>query len=573
VTSTWVGPVAEGGVQHLFSVVGRGEAAGEGGVYAAPLGENAAALRLPELAIAVAGRYADIDAELAVIAEDHLYGLGLTKAREFFSSDAAVEMFWDFVSGEAVLVSVEPCNIRIALNSPDALLVDSKTADVSVSDGMISIALAEGEHHLAGAVPASLEANRQWLTSTVSEAMAAFEKEAGAPEDSSADLPRLVAESTFDCGEKVVDLIQLPLDDGPLLAAASGTTIHVFTEQGGLLKKMECDGPIRMLRWWAEARLLLAGCVDEKVIAFSETGERAWVFVSEMDPAVFRAAKTYWFKSAPGHEGIHGLHTGVFLDGKSQAFVGSACTLEIIDEKGQLVKRMPQFWGKVSLFKIIPTAENTLTLLAGRKYNGWNSLGVIHNTSLDPDTRGFHSVPKGHTSIGGWSSMNRHHLFFEDFDGDGEKEVLSEINGSWNRVTVWDKHGVAEYDASFGPGKRIPAKNMRDIDTADLDGDGVPEIVVAESTGIIVALTGTCERIWGTNVSGSPMVMNCVTPADCGTPVIVVGNADGAVNVLDNAGAPLSVGSVTGAPSFVLPLGGGKVALATEKGEVVLFGL
>ncbi len=50
------------------------------------------------------------------------------------------------------------------------------------------------------------------------------------------------------------------------------------------------------------------------MIAFDETGKRQWVFTSEMDPAVYRAAKTYWFKSAPGHAGIHGLFTGVFLD-------------------------------------------------------------------------------------------------------------------------------------------------------------------------------------------------------------------------------------------------------------------
>ena len=45
-----------------------------------------------------------------------------------------------------------------------------------------------------------------------------------------------------------------------------------------------------------------------------------------MDPAVYEAAKPYWFKSAPGHEGVHGLYTGPFDGGKSRCFVGSACT-------------------------------------------------------------------------------------------------------------------------------------------------------------------------------------------------------------------------------------------------------
>ena len=72
----------------------------------------------------------------------------------------------------------------------------------------------------------------------------------------------------------------------------------------------------------------MAGCVDEKVIAFDRQGQRKWVFTSEMDPAVYEAAKTYWFKSAPGHEGVHGLYTGAFDEGKNRCFVGSACTLE-----------------------------------------------------------------------------------------------------------------------------------------------------------------------------------------------------------------------------------------------------
>lgn len=381
----------------------------------------------------------------------------------------------------------------------------------------------------------------------------------------------LAPDLRVELGEAVVDLVSIPGDRGSLIAAAAGNSIHLITTEGEAVNTLQTDGPIRMLRWWAEHKLLLAGCADEKVIAFNEAGERQWEFVSEMDPAVFRAAKTYWFKSAPGHEGIHGLHTGVFLDGKSQAFVGSACTLEIIDEHGQLIKRIPQFWGKVSLFKIIPTAEDILTLLAARKYNGFNAVGMIDNKSLNPDPRGLHTVPEGHTYIGGWSSMNRHHLFFEDFDGDGQKELMSEINGSWNRVTVWDKYGTAKYDASFGPGDRIPAKNIRDIDTADLDGDGTPEILVAEKTGLVVALTGKCERLWGVNVGGPPVVMNALTPVDRNGPVIVVALEDGTVKVLDSAGAVSKQGNVEGTPVCVEKLGDGSLALALDSGAVVLF--
>ncbi|MCP4643493.1 MAG: VCBS repeat-containing protein, partial [bacterium] len=312
----------------------------------------------------------------------------------------------------------------------------------------------------------------------------------------------------------------------------------------------------------------------EKVIAFDETGQRKWVFVSEMHPDVFRAAKTYWFKSAPGHEGIHGLHTGVFLDGKSQALVGSACTLEILDENGQLVERLPQFWGKVSTFRIVNGPGDTLDLLAARKYNGTHRVGVVNNETLNPNVRRFNSVPRGYTFVGGWSSMNRHHLFYEDFDGDGQNELMSEINGTWNRVTVWDRGGTAKYDASFGPGDRIPALNMRDIDIADLNGDTNPDIVVATARKMLIALTGTCEKLWARGLPSPPKVMDCITTQE--QPWIVVGCEDGSVHVFDREGKHRYAGTLPSAPTCIAELPDGERStsvLATNAGDVVSFAI
>ena len=56
---------------------------------------------------------------------------------------------------------------------------------------------------------------------------------------------------------------------------------------------------------------------------------------------------------------------------------------------------------------------------------------------------------------------------------DGVKEVLSETNGAWNRVSVWDAAGRPKYDASCGPGRRSSSQTMRDLDVDDL-GDPIP---------------------------------------------------------------------------------------------------
>ena len=327
---------------------------------------------------------------------------------------------------------------------------------------------------------------------------------------------------------------------------------------------MQADGTIRVLCWWAEHQLLLAGCADEKVIAFDLDGNRRWVFVSEMDPAVFRAAKTYWFKSAPGHEGIHGLATGVFLEGKSQAFVGSACTLEIIDENGKLVKRMPQFWGTVYRFAFIPLPDGSINLVASRKITDGPTCGVINSKTLDPTPRSFYAVPAGHTYVSGWMAQTRHHIFHTDLDGDGKKEVISEITGSWNRVTVWDEQGSPLFNAQFGPGEPFPSRNICDLDIGDINGDGKQEIVVALAEGLVVTFNNRCEKLWARRLSSSPNVL-CIAGRD-----ILIGSRDDSVTLLDETGNPIGAGKVEGEPTHIVAVGN-RYIIATSKGQLIAY--
>ena len=98
---------------------------------------------------------------------------------------------------------------------------------------------------------------------------------------------------------------------------------------------------------------------------------------------------------------------------------------------------MSQFWGDPHVFAFVDAPDGSINLLAARRINGTHRVIVTNNQTLE-QSRGFYGVPSGHTYVGGWSSLNRYHLFYEDIDGDGVKEVISEINGSWNRVSVWD---------------------------------------------------------------------------------------------------------------------------------------
>ncbi len=617
-TLDWRGPVRQGEHRVFFSLVGASPQDVAGAPTAAAVrcvrvADNAAALAVPPLiraeegmspvaqpghgspaaargaksaaehpeehsgvpALAVAGEYAGTQADVAIVAADHLYGRAMTRAAAeapLLASDAPVDVDWDYASGTVHVVAGAATQVRLALARTAGVRVDGKPARAtSAPDGMVAVALAAGRHRIEGAKPATAARARAVARLTALLDGAAQERArllaAGpaAPASAVAAAPAVEPVLSAGIGGRAVALITIPSPAGPLICAAEGKKVHVLAADGKEVRTLVTDGPVRVLHWWPEHRLLLAGCTDEKVIAFDEAGQRKWVFVSEMDPAVFRAAKQYWFKTAPGHEGVHGLHTGVFLDGKSQCFVGSACTLEILDENGKLAKRLPVFWGTGAVFQIVPGPKASLNLLIGRSITDGAHLAIVNNKDLRVVGSGFHTVPAGVTYVGGWACMSRRHLFHEDMDGSGQRRLVSEINGTWNRVTVWKEDGTALCDASFGPGDSIPARNMRDLDVADLDGDGKKEIVTATAGGLVVCLDHQCRKVWARRLDSPPTALQVAGAR------IVVGCQDGTVVILDGKGDVVRRAKVTGAPSHAVLLAGAAgpvVVLATDKGDV-----
>ena len=564
-TMRWRGPAEAGRRKTFFSLLAMQPTDPKHKPACLRVGPARGALMLPAVALVVAGSEAgDVQGHVVVLAEDHLLGLGARDLGGLLAADEPVDVDWDLAKGIVHVVASKKTKLTLAWE-PRA--------------GSKSVSLPPGRHELHGAkaLPRAREALRKEL-----DAILALARERrrtlSARGEKPSPLPpaaRWAPRATVRFGEAIAAAEAIPAQAGPWLAVAEGKRVHLLMLDGKRIATMSADGEVRLLRWWAEPRLLLAGCADEKVIAFDEAGRRRWVFVSRMDPAVERAGKTYWYKSAPGHGGIHGLHTGVFLGGTSQAFVGSACTLEILDPAGRLVRRMPQFWGKVSTFRLTDAPGGTRNLLAARKYNGRNTVAIVNSKTLDPSPRGFINVPAGHTYMPGWSSMNRRHLFREDLDGDGTDEIVSEINGTWNRVCVWTLDGKATAAANFGPGPRIPARTMTDLDVCDLDGDGTREIVASTASAMVVALDSRCRKVWATRLAAPAEVLASVRPKGSRSAEIVLGCRDETVRVLDAAGALLGCRKIVGQPTvierLVDPGGNPCVAVGTKTGGVTIF--
>jgi hypothetical protein len=292
-----------------------------------------------------------------------------------------------------------------------------------------------------------------------------------------------------------------------------------------------------------------------------------------MDPAVFRAAKQYWFKSAPGHEGIHGLHTAPWRDGKTACFVGSACTLEILDAEGNLTHRMPIFWGPGHVMQTLPRADGSIDLLVAREPTDGEAVAVINSATQTETGRGFWGVPEGHTYVGGWAAMSRDHLYHVDMDGDGKREVVSEVNGIWNRVGVWNEAGEPLYSATFGPGEPIPVRNMRGLVVLDLDHDDKQELVTATSSGLLVALDRQCNKLWSRRLPRPATALLALDGESPSAPRLAIACQDGTLILADATGAPLARAQVSGHPTRIVAIPGPQpsLAVATDSGELSVF--
>ena len=549
-TMNWHGGVQKGQNQVFFHLFAKNTSGTNNALACLKLADNAASLALPEAGIAVAGKYQNLQGDLVVLSEKSLFGHNISLAgltQSLLVSDLPIEVDWDFANGKLEIINNCSFTLSLALASP-WLKVNGKAIKGKAIKGLFSFHLTKGQQEITGAYPSSelKKTVTTELTNILEKASELRIKQVAKNNiiPNKAIVPALTSVMHANIGGVPISSIIIPSPQGDLLGVATGHTITLLNSGGREMQKLTTPGEIRVLRWWAEPKLLLVGCTDEKVIAFDEQGYKKWEFTSEMDSAVYETGKQYWFKSA--FPGIYGLYSGYFDNGKSRAFVGSACTLEILDENGQLVKRLPVFWSVIRQFLMTTAKDGSKNLLVGGWLNGFNQLVAIGSKKIEEVARGYDEFPPGHSSVKGFAVMNRYDNFLTDLNHDGRQEVISAINGSWNRVSIYSEDGKPLFNAQFGPGSSTPRSTMRMMDVGDLSGDGKPEIIVGIASGKIVVLNGQAQKLWAIELSSPPTVVKLVKDRD--KKWVYVGSEDGTIVEMDGQGNILKQGKVTGRP-------------------------
>ncbi|MEK6795733.1 MAG: LamG-like jellyroll fold domain-containing protein [Spirochaetota bacterium] len=567
----WFGPVEKGGRRIFFSLIGKGTLLPGEVLSCTRLETNAAVFAAPEPAIAFAGEYKGNAGELIILGKRHLYGRGIRlvgRSEPLIRAGAPADIYWDFNEGTMDITAEQRMELALALSN-DSVLVDGMTVAPQKKDGLMMLMLAAGHHTVARAfLPDALLASYSGrIEKTFADAQTKSRAELTAA-PSRAGTPAMRELFNAGAGKKTSRLLCASFAAAESICTIDDRNIRVFSSDGRELRTLTADAPVRVIHPWKEYDLLLAGCADEKVIAFDiDSGVRKWTFTSEMPPEVIAAAKQYWFKST--YPGIYGIHTGVFLNGESQAFIGSTCTLEMLDSGGKLVKRLPVFWGPGTVFNMLDRSDGSTDLVFARYPNDGDRPAVINSRTLATTPRSYYAYPPGFTDMGvGWANMYRKHLFIEDMNGDGKKEVLSDINGVFNRIALWSSDGAPLFNVNFGPGD--VADNIRDLDVGDLDGDGKKEIITATFRGILLVMDHTLEKVWSKRLA-SPATALKYMPSS-GGPVIVVACEDGSVLTCNARGEITAAGTVIGRPIGIDAIAQG-VVVATENGNVKGFAI
>ena len=85
----------------------------------------------------------------------------------------------------------------------------------------------------------------------------------------------------------------------------------------------------------------------------------------------------------------------------NRGIIGTACTVEIIDEQGQLMRRLPIFWGPGKVFALVNAPDGSIDLLVSRRPADTQAAVVINNRKeyipnmLGPDPFSYHDVTVG----------------------------------------------------------------------------------------------------------------------------------------------------------------------------------
>jgi hypothetical protein len=258
--------------------------------------------------------------------------------------------------------------------------------------------------------------------------------------------------------------------------AAVDNVLYILDRQFNTLQKLEMSAKI--LSAVAADGLTVAGAINDELAAFDKSGRKVWTFTSKLAPEIEATQKYYWFKKP--YPGVISL---AYRDGR--IYAGGACTLEVLDRTGKLIKRYPQSWGPCRKVVFINNDKGGYYSVSLRK----NSTDGVYMWTVDSQTGQntvkFNLNMPGYQHFPSFGSLRRSDIFVADFDGDGKQELVGDAQGMYNWLNCYNNEGNPKYQLNLGPGYFT-----RTWTVGDITGDKCPEIFVLTSLDQVLAVNG-----------------------------------------------------------------------------------
>jgi hypothetical protein len=166
--------------------------------------------------------------------------------------------------------------------------------------------------------------------------------------------------------------------------------------------------------------------------------------------------------------------------------------------------------------------------------------------------------------------MNRYDNYLLDMDGDSRREIVSAINGTWNRISVYSEDGKPLHNVQIGPGSKEPRSNITMMHTGDMDDDGKAEIIFGLASGLVNALDAKAEKLWSVLLP-SPAVVIRTVPGSDSEGWICAGCADGTILAMNARGEVIRKAMMEGKPADIQILkttSGPVVIITTVNGDI-----
>ena len=445
------------------------------------LSDNAALLTVPEKAVAVQNEYEalNISGQLVMLSAKQLCGIKVLKAGTIFEAPEAVDINWSLISGKAEIFAASSMSVTLGSRSYQ-LQAGLNKLECKVSGNDLQKLRAEldalqGEKNSAGELDSKLNGNAR----------------------------KAVAQAAV--GTYPANMIAF---DG-ILAVAAGKKINIFTEELKLIKSIEVGSEVGKLAYAADSKLLLAGCGDGKVIAYSSKDyRRVWEHVSVEADGLSETGAHWYLKST--FPGIYGLKAGRFAGNSENIFVGSASTLEVLTSNGKLLKRFKILWGPIQHFEFF-THKNSQYLLLSQLYPGSDYLTKF-DTKFNSKI-GYNQPPQGKLFFANWMGINRTGITAVDLDKNGETLIVSGLNGVWNRIIVWNADGKPLREVSFGIGDslKIPPygrerSEKRHLYDAVVVKTARRNYIAAATSEALILFDNNLKKIWSRQLPDEPLI-------------------------------------------------------------------